>query len=374
MVSLLRRAGLVGCLLVLGLAGCSEPRTATFPEAGEQPAPTAPASTIAGPTRTTEIPMPTTTAGAASTTTPGLPAADSLEVVAFPVPPGSHPHDVAPAADGGVWYTAQHLGALGHLDPETGETTHIPLGAGSAPHGVIVDAAGTPWITDGGLNAIVSVDPDDSEVTVYPLPSDRGNANLNTAVFDQAGILWFTGQNGIYGSLDPATGEMEVHDSPEGSGPYGITVTPGGDVYYASLAGSHIARVLPDGSAEVIEPPTSGQGARRVWSDSLGAVWVSEWNSGQVSRYQPDTGTWTSWQLPGDEPAAYAVYVDDTDTVWLSDFDANALVRFDPATETFAEFPLPHQPGDVRQILGRPGEVWGAESSADHLIVIRPSG
>jgi virginiamycin B lyase len=26
----------------------------------------------------------------------------------FPVPQGSHPHDVAPARDGGVWYTAQH--------------------------------------------------------------------------------------------------------------------------------------------------------------------------------------------------------------------------------------------------------------------------
>ena len=33
----------------------------------------------------------------------------------YPVPPGSHPHDVAPAADGGVWYTAQSLGALGNL-------------------------------------------------------------------------------------------------------------------------------------------------------------------------------------------------------------------------------------------------------------------
>ena len=26
------------------------------------------------------------------------------------VPPGSHPHDVAPASNGSVWYTAQHLG------------------------------------------------------------------------------------------------------------------------------------------------------------------------------------------------------------------------------------------------------------------------
>jgi len=57
--------------------------------------------------------------------------------------------------------------------------------------------------------------------------------------------------------------------------------------------------------------------------------------------------------------------------VWLSDFGDNAIVRFDPITQTFDVFSLPSNPGDVRQILGRPGEVWGAESAADQLIVIR---
>jgi virginiamycin B lyase len=318
---------------------------------------------------TTAVPATTSTTQLPTTTT----SVEAWEIEAFPVPPGTHPHDVAPAADGGVWYTAQHTGALGHLDPTTGEITEIALGAGSAPHGVIVDDAGTPWITDGGLNAIASVDPADEEVTVYPLPEGREDANLNTAVFDGEGILWFTGQNGIYGRLDPTTGDMEVFDAPRGTGPYGITVTPTGEVYYASLAGNYVGRIMPDGSAEVLEPPTPFQGARRVWSDSEGSVWVSEWNSGQVSRYQPASDTWTTWDLPGDA-ASYAVYVDDTDAVWLSDFNANAMVRFDPVTETFTEIPLPHNPGDVRQILGRPGEVWGAESSADQLIVVRPVG
>ena len=35
----------------------------------------------------------------------------------FPVPEGSGPHDVAPAPDGIVWFTAQRAGALGRLDP-----------------------------------------------------------------------------------------------------------------------------------------------------------------------------------------------------------------------------------------------------------------
>jgi virginiamycin B lyase len=47
----------------------------------------------------------------------------------FPVSPGSHPHDVAPVAKGGiVWYTAQASGKLGWLDPNTGSTHEIALG------------------------------------------------------------------------------------------------------------------------------------------------------------------------------------------------------------------------------------------------------
>jgi virginiamycin B lyase len=289
----------------------------------------------------------------------------------FPVPAGSHPHDVAPAVDGGVWYTAQHKGALGWLNPSSGETREIPLGAGSAPHGVIVGPDGAPWITDGGLNAIVRVDPKTDEVTTFGLPVEAPNANLNTAVFAPDGILWFTGQNGIYGGLDPERRSMEVFEAPGGPGPYGITVTPSGDVYYASLAGNHIARVDPvTGEATVIDPPTPGQGARRVWSDSRGRIWVSEYHAGQVAVYDPADRSWREWPLPEPGAQAYAVYVDDHDIVWLSDFTNNTLVSFDPATERFESFRLPTSGSLVRQILGRPGEVWGAGSAVDTLVVI----
>ena len=59
-----------------------------------------------------------------------------------PVPEGAHPHAVAPAPDGTVWYTAQNQGALGILDPRTGAVRQVPLGEGSAPHGVIAGPDG----------------------------------------------------------------------------------------------------------------------------------------------------------------------------------------------------------------------------------------
>ena len=354
-------------LIMMPILAC----TATIGETTRAPTTTPPPSWT-----TVTVEQTTTIASMApETTTPTTqPAAivpEDLVLESFPVPAGSGPHDVAPALDGGVWYTAQDTGELGWLDPATGETRHTALGEGSAPHGVIIDEAGTAWVTDGGLNAIVAVDPVSLEVTVYPLPEDRPDANLNTASFDGNGMLWFTGQNGIYGCVDPDTDELIVFDAPEGSGPYGVTTTPDGVVYYASLAGSHIARIESDRTATVIEPPTPEQGARRVWSDSQGRIWVSEWNAGNLSQYSPDTDTWDTWHLPGNAPETYAVFVDDTDIVWASDFGSNSMVRFDPTTEEFHTYELPHDPGNVRQILGRPGEVWFPESAADNLIVIR---
>jgi virginiamycin B lyase len=301
-----------------------------------------------------------------------MPALAADKVQFFDLPAGARPHDVAPAPDGKVWYTAQRQGALGILDPATGAVEQVPLGEGSAPHGVIAGPDGAAWITDGGQNAIVSFDPGSREVTVHPLPADTGYTNLNTAAFDGGGTLWFTGQNGIYGRLDAESGKVEVFDAPEGRGPYGITATPDGAIYYASLAGSHIARLdIKTGAATVIEPPTPDQGARRVWADSKGDVWVSEWNSGQVSRYSPASGAWQSWPLPGDQPKAYAVYVDDQDIVWLSDFGANAVLRFDPESATFESFGGSAEGANVRQIHGRPGEVWAPESGTDRLMLIR---
>ena len=145
------------------------------------------------------------------------PARAQVAVQAYALPSGGgFPHDVAVGSDGIVWYTAQRDGKLGRLDPATGKVELISLGAGAAPHGVIVGPDGAPWVTEGGHNAIVRVDPKTREVKSWSLPASRGYANLNTAAFDNRGRIWFTGQSGIYGRLDPKTGAMQVWDAPRG--------------------------------------------------------------------------------------------------------------------------------------------------------------
>lgn len=298
--------------------------------------------------------------------------AHGAEAQYYPLPPGSAPHDVAPAPDGTVWFTGQRNGFLGRLDPKNGKTEQIPLGPGASPHGVIVGPDGAAWVTEGGQNAIARVDPTTRAVKLFPLPKEFPDANLNTATFDKKGVLWFTGQTGVYGRVDPASGKVDAWAAPKGRGPYGITTTPTGEVWYASLAGDHIARIDTEtGAATVVDPPKPGSGPRRIWSDSKGVLWVSLWGAGGIGRYDPAAKTWKVYPMPKSTTGTYSVFVDDKDRVWATDWPANAIQRFDPKTETYETFVSNKSGASVRQMLGRPGEAWAAESGTNRLAVIR---
>ena len=298
---------------------------------------------------------------------------NSYRIRAFDIGAKAGLHDVACDAGQFVWATGQRNGTLILLDARDGGFSDVDLGPGAAPHGVTVGPDGAAWVTEGGQNAICRYMPVGSrggaKVQLFIVP--KANANLNTPVFDKQGTLWFTGQSGVIGRFNPKTEKMEAWDAPRGYGPYGIAATPQGTVWYVSLAGNYLAEIdTASGKPRIVEPPTPQQGARRVWSDSRGRLWVSEWNSGNVSVHDPKDGSWKRWKLPGNRPRTYAIYVDDQDAVWLTDFAANAIVRFDPKSETFLSFPSDKSGGNIRQLTGRSGEVWGAESGTGRIICI----
>ena len=50
---------------------------------------------------------------------------------------------------------------------------------------------------------------------------------------------------------------------------------------------------------------------------------------------------------------------------------ADAILRFNPKAGKFQSFALPDHAAGVRQLADHHGEVWGAESRADKLLVLR---
>ena len=182
------------------------------------------------------------------------------------------------------------------------------------------------------------------------------------ASFDKDGILWFTGQNGVYGRVDPKTGKVESWKSPNGA-----ALRHHGDAVGRGLV--RLARRRPHRARSTRRPaprrwssrPSKGAGPRRVWSDSKGVLWVSFWHSGEVGRY---------------DPAA-----EDLEDLAAAEQQAAAAIRSMSTTRTRSGSPTSsptrscasiRRPRNsrpsratsgapqVRQMLGRPGEAWGA--------------
>ena len=227
---------------------------------------------------------------------------------------------------------------------------------------MIVGPDGAAWVTDSGLNAIVRVDPRRARCSVFPLPAERRHANLNTATFDSRAR---SGSPARAGSTAGSTrrparsrsGTRRAAAAPTASRPRrtATSTTP------RSPAATSRASTSTPARRRSIEPPTPGQGARRVWSrfpgPRLGQRVERRARSASTTRR---TGGLAQWKLPGDAPRAYAVYVDERDKVWLSDFGANALVRFDPADRDASRASRAIGAGAaVRQMLGRAGRGLG---------------
>lgn len=373
--------------LALALGGCagggtptSGPATATI---GTAPTPlaspaTPPTRGVIAPSSPTRPPAATATRASTATTTrvATANAVTTAPLVArvreYLLPRGSAPYGVALTADGTAWYSGQRAGELGKLDPATGTTKGIALGQGAAPRGLTVGPDGALWIADSGRNVLVRVDPATEEVRRITLPANSENIGLDALVFAPDGRLWFTGERGRYGLFDLRAGLLQLFAVPRDAGAGGIAATPGGVLYFTSFDGNYLAQVAPDlATATPLDLPIDKPGPRRVASDSRGRLWTTAWGSGQLALYDPANGRWRAWSLPGRQPRPRAVHADAQDRIWLTDDTANAILRFDLATEQFAALALPTAAGPISQLASRPGELWGAESGADRLVVLR---
>ncbi len=293
--------------------------------------------------------------------------------------PGSRPHDPLATADGSLWYTGQMANVLGRLDPKTGRFKEYPLKTPhSGPHGLVEDRGGNIWYTANNAGLIGRLDPKTGAVTEYGMP-DQDVRDPHTLIFDQGGILWFTAQNGNrVGRLDPKTGEIKLLTPPTPKArPYGMAVNSKGTVFFVEFGSNKVGSVDPK-TLEIREYPLPDAASRprRITITSDDIVWYTDFSRGYLGRLDPATGQVTEWRSPsGPKSEPYGISAI-SDIIWYSESGStpNTIVRFDPRTGTFQSWAIPGGGNIVRNTsVTRDGDFVLANSLVNSVTLVRIS-
>ncbi len=292
----------------------------------------------------------------------GLPLGGVFATSGSPLVPNANahvgPHSLQVAPDGSVWVTLALGNRLGRFDPATEEWTLHAMSEGFYPHTLRLDSKGRIWFTIAGSNHVARFDPSSGQFETIRLPAE--NLQQAIALRLMPFVIWLS----EYVDLDPV-------GAGEGAGampvPYGIDIAPDGGVWFSQLNAHRIGRIDPDTlEVEIVETPFTAP--RRLRFDSGGRLWIPGFSSGVVSRFDPSTRTFESWEIPieprGTE-TPYALHVErSTDTVWICGTNSDTLIRFDPPSEEFFVYPLPTRVTYTREIdFDEQGRVWTSNSN-----------
>jgi virginiamycin B lyase len=249
--------------------------------------------------------------------------------------------------------------------PATGEFKRYELDKGTGPHNLIVDKKGFVWYSGNLAAHIGRLDPRDGSIKKFPI-TDPMVRDPHTMVFDKDGNIWFTVQGGIaIGHLNVATGAIRlIKVASENARPYGIKLDSKGHPWVMLFGTNKIATVDP-GTMQLreITLPRAAARPRRMEITSDDRVYYGDYPNGILGRYDPASGKFEEWQLPGGADARpYAMVKDDHDRVWVVETSRpNRFVAFDPRTSQFSEeTAVPSGGGVVRHMFFDPATktIW----------------
>ena len=92
---------------------------------------------------------------------------------------------------------------------------------------------------------------------------------------------------------------------------------------------------------------------------SDGIIWIGEFNSGKMARFDPKAQTFTEYKLPGPDPTPYAMGIDVHGYIWYDSHHQDTMGRLDPKTGNVTEYPFPHPELSMREFFrDAQGRMW----------------
>jgi len=302
----------------------------------------------------------------------------AVEITEYELPESdSLPHDLVIGPEGRIWITAFFYDELWALDPASGNTERFSADdrpdVNAQPRALEFDAEGTLWVVNGGTEAVLRFDPGTGTYEEIPVGMYAHSLDI-----DPAGDIWvndyFAAEERIArvaaGDSTVTTLPVPPARRPASEGlplPYGLQVDSVGRLYSTQLAANTLVRYdSRSGDGTLFEMPAPNSGPRRPGLDRNDGLWIPEFNTGYLARFDPEAERFERIRLGPSSLGLYDVEVNQAnDDVWATGSLASTLIRYRPGDGSILSVPLPTEPAYTRHLAvdEASGDVWTAYSS-----------
>jgi len=262
--------------------------------------------------------------------------------------------------DGHIFITTSYQQRLVEFDPVTKKFINHKMDDGYYPHTVRVDQQDRVWFTMALSNQIAMLNRQNNKFVMYDLPDRSIKESFTVSAM---GIILKLMDWGL-----PLANWFPIDEKSTGVPlPYGIDITPNGDIWFARLHADSIGKI--DGKTLAITMyDTPFIGPRRLRTDSKGNLWIAAFPESMIVKFDPKSATFTNFPLPvkpfGSE-TPYSLNVDvKRDIVWVNGNTSDALYSYDIDSKQWSHYPMPKRVTFTRDVEIAPnGDVFTTNAS-----------
>lgn len=196
-----------------------------------------------------------------------------------------------------------------------------------------------------------------SDFTTWQVPWEK--TRPRDPAVDAKGNVWFAGQGGDYiCRLDPATGEFNRFDLPDGAGPHNVIVGKDGDLWIAGNRVGWIGRMDPEtGDLETFSTEEKGiDDPHTLIQADDGRIWFTAQQSNRIGVFDPESENLRVWEVATSRARPYGIVLDDNDQPWIVLLGTNKLATVEKGE--LREIDLPREDARPRRLDIVDGKIW----------------
>jgi len=305
--------------------------------------------------------------------------------------PTTEPHDVVLDKEGNVWYSDFGELFISKFDPKTLKLTEYPTKKfkPDAPEGNLslqFDKNGKLWFDTMYQGALGTLDPNTGETKFYPLAAEwndnRVQLNFVGLRHDVDGKVWTksVGTQDIF-RLDLATNTWEkfhpTSELPAGHhySMYQVISDSKNNLWMAEFQEGYLGTI--DAKTHAVRwfaLPTPHARARRMEIDDQDRIVVTEYRGNKVAIFDTRAEKFTEYPLPP-YTFPYRANIDKTGAIWASTMATDRVVRMDPKTGETEQYLMPAET-NMRTLYvdnsTTPVSFWVGSNHAHALVKVEP--